>query len=168
VKNEDKAVRQKYREGLALQDFRLAREIAQHLLKKGWHEHGTRRRGSSLMQQTAFTTALVVTYCRPFNRGDGWEKLDIGSVDLSPDDLALHEELKVLRNEVHAHTDHVRHDREPWAGAKRSRPINVITSPPYYLTKVQLEGAVAILDKLIEHFSTPRVIKRQVAPDKGK
>jgi hypothetical protein len=165
MKNEDETVRQKYREHLAVLDFHRVREYAQHMLKKGWHTHEMHRRGASVMQQTAFTTALVVTYCRPFNRGVGWKKLDIGGVDLSPDDLALHEELKVLRNEVHAHTDHVRHDRAPWVGAKGSRPIHVITAPPYHLTKDQLERIVVLLNKLIGHFSPSRVIKRQASLD---
>jgi hypothetical protein len=168
MKNEDKAVRQKYRENLAMLDFRRAREFAQHLLKKGWHKHEAYRRGAGLMHQTAYTTAFVVTYWRPFSNSRGWKPLDIDTLDLTQEERTLHDALGNLRNQVHAHTDHNRHDREPWVGAEGSCPINVITAPAYHLSKEHLEGAVKLLDKLIGHFSTRRVItpSRTNAPSK--
>ena len=96
MKTEDKAARQVYRENLAVMDFRRAREFAQRLLKRGWHKHEAYRRGASLMNQTAFTTAFVVTYWRPFFQSRGWKPLDIATVALAPEKRALHDELGKL------------------------------------------------------------------------
>jgi len=152
MKNEDKAVRQEYRIQLAGGDFQLAREIALHLLKKGWHDHEINRRGASRMQQTAYTTAFVVTYNRPFTSGHGWDRLPIGEVDLTPEERALHRELKDLRDQVHAHTDHEKHDQRVWSREEGGRQFVITTTPPYHLSKKQLETAVVIIDKLTLHF----------------
>jgi hypothetical protein len=166
MENEDETEKQRHRIELACQDFALAKEIALHLLKKGWHEHHVKRRGASRMQQTAFTTAFVVTYWRPFSgtRG-GWKPLDTTGMDLTDNERDLHEQLHGLRDQVHAHTDRGRHDRRLWVAPQSGREFILRSEPPYHLSKMQLESAVVILDKLKLHFCLPPVIKR---PSPGK
>lgn len=47
---------------VAAENFGFARQYAQHLLKKRWHSARWEHRGSIYMQQSAFVTALVVSY----------------------------------------------------------------------------------------------------------
>lgn len=155
MKTSDPTERQKYRQNLACSDFRLAKEFAQHLIKKKWHKPEWRVRPTTRIHQTAYTTAFVVTYCRPFTRGEGWKILDIEAVDLTPEERSLHEKLLDLRHKVHAHTDHEKHDQQPWKAAEGSQPLYIITEPAMNLSLDQLERAVALLNKLLQFFEPP-------------
>jgi hypothetical protein len=165
MKDEDETVRQRYRVRLASRDFMLAKQLALHLLKKGHHKPYHQLRGASQLHQTAYTTAFVVIYNRPFSGSRGWKPLKIEEANLSPEELLLHIELRDLRNEVHAHTDHQHHDRQPWKPPREGREINIITEPPYHLSKQQLENALLVLDKLKLHYCPPKVIKRIILPE---
>ncbi|WP_338835165.1 hypothetical protein [Bradyrhizobium septentrionale] len=63
------------------------------------------RRGSVPIQQTAFTTTLIVAYARPFAAGRG--NIDFPKRLLQYDDkeAALHQRLLKLRNQEYAHSD---------------------------------------------------------------
>ena len=157
MKNDDKEARRKYRFQLANDDFDLAKEIAQHLLDNHWYHNKYLREGSARMQQTAFTTAFVVTYNRPFTRGNGWDKLPYKELEASfaPEEKQLHKDLKDLRDKVHAHTDHEGHDRRLWPGRFGQPMFTMVNAPPYHLTKDQLEVAIEMLDKFKLYFSPP-------------
>ena len=92
---------------VAEQDLQQAGSFAAQLLKKGWHHEPWERRGATYMQQSAFTTALVVAYCRPFTEVRGWPKFPTRLLAYSPDEKAQHGRLLRLRNAVYAHSDSV-------------------------------------------------------------
>lgn len=50
------------------EDLRQAASYATYLLKKGWHSEETEVRKAAYLQQSAFTTALVMAYTRPFTQ----------------------------------------------------------------------------------------------------
>ncbi|WP_449101768.1 hypothetical protein [Pseudomonas veronii] len=99
---------------VAAEDLGLARQYAQHLLKKGWHSAPWEQRGSIYMQQSAFVTALVVSYARAFTKSYGWPDLPGCYFPGNQGAKALHKRLIGLRNEVYAHSDSKHHKVQPW------------------------------------------------------
>jgi hypothetical protein len=95
-------------------DLGMARQYAAYLLKKGWHSAPYERRGSIYMQQSAFTTALVVSYARPFTRGDGWPPFSQEFRQYGFAESTLHERLMTLRHKVYAHSDSSSYTVKPW------------------------------------------------------
>lgn len=87
-------------------DITIARSCAQYILKKGWHTLSFMRRGSIPIQQTAFTTTMIVAYARPFAGGRG-KSIDFPERLLQYDskEAAFHKRLLKLRNQEYAHTD---------------------------------------------------------------
>lgn len=87
-------------------DIAVAQSCAEYLLKKKWHTHSFMRRGSIPIQQTAFTTAMVVSYARPFSPGRA-STFTFPHKLLQYDAKAtlFHKRLLTLRNEQYAHTD---------------------------------------------------------------
>lgn len=96
------------------EDLGLARQYAQLLLKKGGHSAPWERRGSIYMQQSAFVTALVVSYVRAFTKSYGWPRLPEGTLPEGQGATALHKQLMDLRHEVYAHSDSKHHKVLPW------------------------------------------------------
>src|SRR5438445_12970197 len=87
------------------QDFWYAKSYALHLIKKGWHSAPYERRGTIYMQQSAFTTSLIVSYARPFTRSNGWPKFPERFVQYDAQETLLHQRLLDLRHQVYAHSD---------------------------------------------------------------
>ncbi len=86
-------------------DIGFARSCAAMLLKKGWHAQPWERRGTIYFQQSAFTSALVVAYCRPFTKTNGWKRLSFEMIAPNAEETALHEQLRHLRDKAYAHSD---------------------------------------------------------------
>lgn len=57
------------------------------------------------MQQTSFTTTMVVAYARPFSPGRGNINFPARLLRYASEELALHKKLIQLRNTDFAHTD---------------------------------------------------------------
>jgi hypothetical protein len=86
----------------------VAISCADVILKKKWHTYSFMRRGSVPIQQIAFTTALIVAYCRPFALGrSGKGNIEISKklIRFNEKEAAFHARLLQLRNEEYAHTD---------------------------------------------------------------
>lgn len=90
-----------------LDDLRNARFYVNFLLKKGWHFDPFDRkiRYSTYLQQAAFTTAFVISYCKPFAKSKGRPIFAIKSAKLEEHERSLHDKLLELRNTVYAHSD---------------------------------------------------------------
>ena len=86
-------------------DLQQANFYANHLLKKSWHGDLGRRRWSTYLQITAYTTALVVAYSRPFTQARGWPKFPTKLLNHNSHEKILHSKILRLRNEVYAHSD---------------------------------------------------------------
>jgi hypothetical protein len=95
-------------------DLGLARQYAAHLLKKGWHSAPYERRGSIYMQQSAFTTSLVVSYARPFKKCRGWPPFPEEFWQYDQGQNELHAHLIGLRDQVYAHSDSSQYTVKPF------------------------------------------------------
>ncbi len=136
-------------------DFGLARQYAAHLLKKGWHSAPYERRGSIYMQQTAFTTALVVSYARPFKGSRGWPPFPKEFWQYDQTQSALHEHLIGLRDQVCAHSDSSRYTVKPWRIDADS--LTDIQSVPFLrLSKEECELVVSMING-IHRLLSPRL-----------
>lgn len=87
-------------------DLKEARKFAAYILKKGWPNQKRE------LAHTAFNTALIVSYARPFGVRRDLERqrespLDkhIADVLIEKEEIALHEQIKEMRNESFAHSD---------------------------------------------------------------
>jgi len=95
-------------------DFRMAKQYTEHLLKKVWHSAPFELRGSIYMQQSAFTTSLIVSYARPFTRSKGWPALPSEFVVYSEEQQQLHHKIMDLRHKVYAHSDSEKYSIRPY------------------------------------------------------
>lgn len=142
-------------------DFRAARDCAWHLLKKGWHASPYERRGSIYMQQSAFVTALVVGYARPFTKSYGWPDLPQEYHPGAQGHQQLHDRLMNLRHQVYAHSDSQHHHVEP-VPIGTERIAEIIGEPYRRLTKAECEEFVSmttgILDRLSPQLKQMRII----------
>jgi len=138
-----------HRYRVAAADFRSAIEFAEHLLEKSWHKNEWHLRGKAYMHQTAYVTAFIVTYMRPFTASQepNWPAFPIKPAGLSEDEKSLHKRLKVLRNEVYAHTDSVHHDYQPMV--IRGAQSALISRPQFRLTQEELVLAIGMLRRFI-------------------
>lgn len=121
---------------VAQDDLRQAAYFAEYLLKKGWHFQPWEKRWTTYMQQSAFTTALVVAYARPFTESRGWPKLPKRLVTYTAEQKMLHQRVLALRNEVYAHTDVAKRQVRPVAILGKPSAIEAL--PPMRFTKNEI------------------------------
>ncbi len=141
---------------VAAEDIWLARQYAKHLLKNGWHSAPWERRGSIYMQQSAFVTALVVSYARAFTKSYGWPSLPDGILPEDQGSKVLHEQLIKLRHEVYAHSDSKHHKIQPWR-LDSEVITNIRGSPILRFTKDECERIIELIDKIRERLM-PKII----------
>ncbi|MBO0134159.1 hypothetical protein [Agrobacterium burrii] len=99
---------------ISIMDIAHALQCARFLIKKGWHSHEWERRGTIYLQQSAFTTSLVVSYARPFTPARGLSGLQARLIKWTVEEKALHDRILTLRNEVYAHSDGASYSFQPW------------------------------------------------------
>ncbi|MGY1890666.1 hypothetical protein [Pseudomonas sp. SDT291_1_S447] len=130
---------------VAAEDLGIARQYAQHLLKKGWHSAPWERRGSIYIQQSAFVMALVVSYARAFTKSYGWPSLPAGFLPEDHGATALHKRMMGLRHEVYAHSDSKHHKVQPWR--IDSRALTDLRGAPFWrFTKEECEQITELID----------------------
>lgn len=88
-------------------DMRNASSFANYLLKNGLHfaPYAREIRWSTYMRQAAFTTSLVMAYCRPFSKSRNCSIYPIKKAGLSQIERVQHDSLLESRNEIYAHSD---------------------------------------------------------------
>ena len=130
---------------VAQEDLGQASFYAKHLLKKGWHFvlWESRRRWTTYMQQSAYTTALVAAYSRPFVQSRGRPSLPKKLIQYSLSQKKLHESVLNLSHEVYAHSD---------VGSRRIRPLKINGHPSAIeflpamrLTKEEIEELLVMI-----------------------
>ncbi len=95
-------------------DLDLAKYCVDVILKKRWHHQPWEKRGAIYLQQSAFMSALVTAYARPFTESRGWPKLPPDLKEFTCEENKLHDQLIELRNTVYAHSDSKNYSIRPW------------------------------------------------------
>ncbi len=111
------------------------------------------------MQQSAFTTSLVVSYARPFKNSYGWPAFPNEFIRYNIDQTALHEQLIELRDQVFAHSDSAKYSIRPWR-VDSELVVDIEGAPFLRLSKIQCEEVVAMTTGII-HRLTPRLKELQ-------
>jgi hypothetical protein len=86
-------------------DFEFALYCLSVLQKKGWYHLPFQRRGTIYQQQSAFTSALVTAYARPFTKSNGWPDFPIELRQFDTRQTELHKHIMELRHTIFAHSD---------------------------------------------------------------
>jgi len=128
---------------VAQEDLRQAASFAAYILKNGWHFHPWERRWTTYMKQSAYTTALVISYARPFTESRGWPRIPKRLVPYDQEQKALHERILTLRNEVYAHTDVEKRDVRP--SKILGRPSAIEMLPSMRLSKEETEKILQMI-----------------------
>ena len=128
-------------------DFSLAKQYAEHLLKKGWHAAPYERRGTIYMQQSAFTTALIVSYARPFTKSKGWPKFPQEFIAYDESANQLHKKIMDLRHQVYAHSDSTNYSIRPFK-VSDSIISDIIAEPFRRLTANECKLLVGMIDNI--------------------
>jgi hypothetical protein len=128
-------------------DIAFAQYCAGVLLKKGWHNQPWERRGTVYEQQTAYTTALIISYGRPFTRSKGWPALPAVLITYDDQETGLHQQIMELRHEVYAHSDSARYSIRPWRIG--TMPTTIIRRPALRITANDTTLFLAMSRKLL-------------------
>lgn len=128
------------------EDFGLALQFAQYLLKKGWHSAPYERRGRIYLQQAAFTTSVVVSYSRPFTRGKGWPQFPSELWPYGPEKMQVHKLVLILRRQVYAHSDSSRHSIRPFQVGEHR--IEVVGTPFLRLCASECAAIVGMINSI--------------------
>lgn len=117
---------------ISLMDIEFARYCAEFLLKKKWHHQPWGKKQSIYHQQSAFTTALVVAYSRPFTKSKGWPDFPTRLLKIyTKAEKDLHKRLIGMRHTIYAHTDSSLHDARPFFGVIKA---TMIRQPAFLIT----------------------------------
>ena len=104
-------------------DFEFAEYCVGVILKKGWHYQPWEKRGTIYLQQSAFMSAFVIAYARPFTKSRGWPKFPPQLMEFDGDENILHDHMIELRNTVYAHSDSSNYSVTLWRSGKFSTDI---------------------------------------------
>lgn len=130
------------------------------LLKNGWHHKPWERRGTIYLQQSAFTSALVTAYARPFTTSKGWPPFPLELMNFDVEETALHKRMLELRHSIYAHSDSRHYKVVPVRAEGFSSDI---LSAPWLLITAQ-EGA--LLQKMIMKLQAAIELKtKELVPD---
>lgn len=95
------------------------------------------------MQQSAFTTSLVVSYARPFKQSYGWPAFPDEFKQYDAEQTALHEYLIELRDQVFAHSDSEKYSISPCR--IDSEFVTDIQGVPFLrLSRIQCDQVIAM------------------------
>lgn len=134
---------------VSAQDFASAKSYALHLLKKGWHSAPYQRRGTIYMQQSAFTTALIVSYARPFTKGKGWPMFPEKLVQFNAQEALMHQRILDLRHQVYAHSDSASYSIRPFKIGDNAY-TDVVGAPFLLLKKEECDLIVGMIDGIFK------------------
>jgi hypothetical protein len=130
---------------MAREDLHQAAFFAAHLQKKGWHFEPWERRWSTYMQQSAYTTGLVVAYSRPFADTRGRPKFPKRLLPLDKKQEELHSKILEIRNSVYAHSDAQVREIRPWK--INGQPSAIEYLPSMRLTKEEIDLLLGMISQ---------------------
>ena len=125
-------------------DIHFARQCASHILKKGWHSNPWERRGTIYFQQSVYTTALIVSYARPFTKSAGWPSFPTRLLQYTEAERNLHKKLLKLRHKIYAHSDSENYSIRPQRSGLFSSFTSHLLREPFL--KISKDEAVQFLE----------------------
>ena len=132
---------------ISCMDIAHALQCARFLLKKGWHSHEWERSGSIYLQQSAFTTTLVLSYARPFTPARNLSGLPSKLIKWTDEEKMLHDRIITLRNEVYAHSDGTSFSFQPWQSGDLTTVIE--SWPQRRLSEEDTLAFVAMAERIL-------------------
>jgi len=141
-------------------DLDFAQYYVGVILKKGWHCQPWEKRGTIYLQQSAFMSALVTAYARPFTASRGWPRFPPELKKFNKEEDAFHTRMIELRHSVYAHSDSKNYSVRPWR--TRNFSTDIVGSPTLHLS---VEEA-ALLKQMINKLQLAiRRRMNQIAPE---
>lgn len=134
----------------SIEDIRSAQYCADFLLKKDWHRYPWEARWTTYEQQSAFTTALVVSYGRLFSESKGWVNIPQKLLRLNDKEEKLHHKLIKLRNTIYAHSDGCHYSIKPYKAGDFQ--TDIVSAPFRRITKTDVKLFLSMTKKLIKAF----------------
>ena len=130
-------------------DLELAQYYVGVILKKGWHYQPWEKRGTIYLQQSAFMSALVIAYARPFTKSRWGKKFSLDYVldvvkEFNSAENKFHERMMDLRDTVYAHSDSKCYSVTPWRNEEFS--TDIVSAPAL---RINAEKA-ALLQQMIK------------------
>ncbi len=95
-------------------DLNFAAQHGSFIQKRGWKAKPWGR-GSTYLQQSAFVTAMIISYGRAFGGSNKLSEFPKKLLDTySSEEMKLHKSIITLRNKVYAHSDSESYSVRPW------------------------------------------------------
>lgn len=127
------------------EDLGMAAQFAAFILKKGWHFTPWERRGTLYLQQSAFTSSLIVFYARPFTRSSGLPDFPKRLLKYSKTENGLHDTIIQLRHKVYAHSDDASYKVQPFS--INGYPTAILGAQFFKLSKPEVETLQNMIGK---------------------
>jgi len=127
-------------------DLDFAQYCAGVILRKGWHYQPWEKRGTIYLQQSAFMSALVVAYTRPFKKSRHWPNFPPDLREFDGEENTLHDHMIELRDTVYAHSDSNNYSVTPWRSGKFS--TDIVGAPAFRISAEEAALLNQMIDKL--------------------
>jgi len=152
---------------IAGEDLTMAAHFAAFILKKGWHFNPWDRRGTIYLQQSAFTSSLIVFYSRPFTRSIGLPEFPRNLLKYNDVENNLHDTIIQLRHKVYAHSDDVSYKVQPLT--INGHPTAILGAPFFKLSKSEVEILRRMIGKTIKeiHDELGKLIRKIETPNQA-
>ncbi len=131
---------------VAQQDLSQAAFFCNHLQQQGWTREPWEGTWQTYLHQSAYVTAMVVAYCRPFAVSKGWPKFPMRLVRLDTEGKAMHHRLLDLRHAVYAHSDVAARAIRPITF--NARPTAIEALPPMRFSAEELQSIRRIIHSI--------------------
>jgi hypothetical protein len=130
---------------ISLEDFRHAFGCANFILKKGWHFFPWEKRGSIYLQQSAFTSWLIISYSRSFTRSKGLPDFPPHLLSYDDADKKVHEKILDFRHQIYAHSDAIQYEINPVRIAGQASAV--VRAPFFKLTAEEIKQLKEMIKK---------------------
>ena len=152
---------------IAGEDLTKAAQFAAFILKKGWHFNPWERRGTIYLQQSAFTSSLIVFYSRPFTRSIGLPEFPRRLLKYNDAENNLHDTIIQLRHKVYAHSDDASYKVQPFS--INGYPTAILGAPFFKLSKSEVEILRRMIGKTIKeiHGELGELIRKIETPNQA-
>jgi hypothetical protein len=149
------------------EDLQMAAQFAAFILKKGWHFSPWERRGTIYLQQSAFTSSLIVFYSRPFTRSIRLPDFPKRLLKYSSTENELHNAIIQLRHKVYAHSDDASYKVQPFS--VNGYATAILGAPFFKLSKSEVEMLQHMIGKTMKeiHSELSKLMRKMETPNQA-